>query len=80
MRCEFLLRISWMLLTLRRLPMDARSWSREDASSFEAETDKDLRRDRLQTPSLRDLAEKVEESLEESSDLSRSLLTSILVI
>ncbi len=60
--------------------MEARSWSREEASSLEVEAERDLRRDRLQTPSLRDLAEKVEESLEESSDLSRSLLTSILAI
>lgn len=60
--------------------MDASRWSREEASNLEAEADRDFSRDLLHIPSFRDLAEKVDESLEESSDLSRSLLTSILVI
>lgn len=69
-----------MLLALSLLPIDARRLSREEASNLEAEADKDLSRDLLQTPSFRDFADKVEESLEESYDLSRSLLTSILYL
>ncbi len=70
---------NWILLALSLLPIDASRLSRVAASSFEAELESDLMRGRVR-PSFSDFAERVEESLEESSDLSRSLLTSIPLI